>query len=79
MSDNRPAPKKELSYDDLTPAQAAEAVRRLWAENRATCGWFVREDFVPYTADECKRSLNWIKDKCDRKTWVLARKIEQCL
>ena len=54
-------------------------IRALWEANRATCGWFVRGDFMPATPAEGALCLGWVKMHGDRDSYVMARKLEKCL
>jgi hypothetical protein len=61
------------------PGDTVEQVRRLWEANRLRCGWFLKEGFIPQTRDEALRCLTLLLKHGDRATYVLARKLLQCL
>ncbi len=60
-------------------SEAMAQIRALWEANRATCGWFVRGDFMPATPAEGALCLGWVKMHGDRDSYVMARKLEKCL
>ncbi|MBI5510276.1 MAG: hypothetical protein HY903_16080 [Deltaproteobacteria bacterium] len=62
---------------DLVAALAA--VRQLVAEQRATCLWFLSEDFLPADVGEAIRALRWIEQSADRETYVKARRLREWL
>ena len=48
-------------------------------ENRVTCLWFLREDFLPEDRDGLIRAMTYIERHCDRETYIKARRIRECL
>lgn len=54
-------------------------VRALVADARATCLWFLAEDFLPGTRAEALRALEWIVARGDREQFVRARRLQQWL
>lgn len=65
--------------NETTSSNIREQVLSLWKRNRLRCGWFLREDFCPETADDFARCLTLLQQHGDRKTYVMARKLRKCL
>lgn len=53
--------------------------RRLVAENRDRCLWFLREDYCPTDPEEMLRVLEHIERHGDREAFVAARELSRWL
>jgi hypothetical protein len=61
------------------PPDVLEAVHRLVGTNRLQCLWFMKEDFLPRTAEEADRALAEIEIHGDRQAWAKARELRAWL
>lgn len=68
-----------IIQSDPVPADIREQTLTLWEHNRLSCGWFLRENFIPKTRAEFSRCLSLLAQHGDRATYVLARKLMKCL
>jgi hypothetical protein len=56
-----------------------EEINRLAEENRATCLWFMSDDYLPETTEARLRVLRHLERHGDRDTFVKARRLRDCL
>lgn len=59
--------------------QILAAVHRLVEANRLRCLWFMKEDFLPRSAEEADRALARIEIHGDRQAWAEARELRAWL
>jgi hypothetical protein len=56
-----------------------EEVRSLVSRARATCLWFMREDYTPQNASQAVACLEKIERRGDRDTYIQARRLKEWL
>jgi len=61
------------------PPDILEAVHRVVEANRLQCLWFMKEDFLPRTAEEADRALAEIEIHGNRQAWTEARELRAWL
>lgn len=61
------------------PAALQSELRRLVAEHRNCCLWFLRPDYDPVTPEQALRVLRLIERYGDRDTFVRAAQLRQWL
>ena len=61
------------------PSGILEAVHRIVEANRLQCLWFMREDYLPRSAEEADRALAEIEINGDRRAWAEARELRAWL
>lgn len=64
---------------DTELATVMEEVRSLVSRTRATCLWFMREDYTPQNASQAIACLEKIERRGDRETYVQARGLKEWL
>ena len=67
--------KSALAPDSQLAGRIAALVRRY----RTRCLWFIREDFVPDTAESALRILGYIERYGDREAWNQVKELRRCL
>lgn len=78
--DESPKPTKVSEPSAAYAAEAAVPPDVLsQVENRAWCGWFVRDDFVPQTRADTVFCLDNFCKHGDFALWKTAKKLKQCL
>jgi hypothetical protein len=61
--------------EQVLPADILSALHGLVDAHRATCLWFMREDYLPRTVREAEQALTQIEVNGDRSAWQQARSL----
>ncbi len=68
-----------MTQDSLEMGDIVRRVHALVDRCRVTCLWFLREDYMPGTAEEMFRVIRQIEEHGDRAAYVEAREIREWL
>lgn len=61
------------------PDEILKQAHALIVENRVTCLWFLREDYLPEDREGLVRAMTYIERRGNRETYIKARKIREWL
>lgn len=66
----------KMQEDDLS---INDQINQLAEENRTTCLWFLRQDYLPASTSERLTVLKHLETYGNRQTFVCARTLRDCL
>jgi hypothetical protein len=63
----------------MDDAKVLQEARKLIAEHRTDCLWFIGDEVVPEEPGQVVRLLRKIELRADRATYLKARRLRECL